>query len=129
MPGYDHKEATLKAFTLDAPLIKYRACKTGTVTANVTPITATTDVVKGFAIDDGVAGENRAIAIEGGIIQAEAGAAIAADADLMIDSVGRVITWTASAGTNVPCVGKALEAATASGDVIPMQFVRFTKQG
>jgi hypothetical protein len=47
----------------------------------------------------------------------------------MIDSVGRVITWTASAGTNVLCLGRVLEAATAAGDYLPMRFQPYTKQG
>lgn len=129
MPGIDHKETTLKAYTLDTALLKGRACKTGSATGNVTAITATTDVVKGFAIDDGAIGENRAIASDGGQILVEAGAAIAADADVMIDSVGRVITWTAAAGVNVLRLGKVLEAATAAGDYLPMMLLPYTKQG
>lgn len=129
MPGIDHKETTLKAYTLESALLKGRACKTGTVTGAVTACTATTDVVKGFAIDDGAIGENRAIAEDGGHILVEAGAAISADAEVMIDSVGRVITWTATAGTNVLCVGRVLEAATAAGDYLPMRFQPYTKQG
>jgi hypothetical protein len=129
MPGIDHKETVLKAFTLESALLKGRACKTGSVTGAVTAITGASDVVKGFAIDDGAIGENRAIALNGGIVMAEAGAAFSADVDLMIDSVGRVITWTASTGTNVDRVGKSLEAATAAGDYVPMQYIRSSKQG
>jgi hypothetical protein len=129
MPGIDHKNTTLKAYTLESNLLKGRACKTGTVTGAVTAVTATTDIVKGFAIDDGVTGENRAIAEDGGHVMVEAGAAFSADVDLMIDSVGRGIAWTAAGGTNVQRIGKALEAATAAGDYVPMLLAVTTKQG
>lgn len=129
MPGIDHKETVLKAYTLESALLKGRACKTGTVTGAVTAIASAADVVKGFAIDDGAIGENRAIAENGGHIMVEAGAAFSADVDLMIDSVGRVVLWTVGAGSNLPVLGKSLEAATAAGDYVPMHYVRFTKQG
>jgi hypothetical protein len=129
MPGVDHKETVIKAYTLESALLKGRACKTGSVTGAVTAITGASDIVKGFAIDDGAIGENRAIAENGGHILVEAGAAFSADVDLMIDSVGRVVLWAASAGANVLCMGKALEAATAAGDYVPMHYTRFTKQG
>lgn len=129
MPGCDHRLTDIKAFTLESTLSPYRACKTGTVTGAVTAITATSDNVKGFAIESGLTGENHAIAIDGGIILAEAGAAISADAKLVIDSVGRVVTAAPTTGNNADVVGKALEAATAAGDIIPMQFTRMSLQG
>jgi hypothetical protein len=129
MPGIDHRNTTLKAYTLESALLKGRACKTGTVTGAVTAITGAADVVKGFAIDDGAIGENRAIAEDGGHIMVEAGAAFSADVDLMIDAVGRVVLWAGGAGTNVLRVGKALEAATAAGDYVPMLLAVTTKQG
>lgn len=129
MPGYDHRLTDIEAFTLESTLIKYRACKTGTVTGAVTAITATTDIVKGISVEDGATGENHGIAQSGGRVLVEAGAAIAAEAEVMIDSVGRVITWTASAGTNVLCLGRVLEAAGASGDVVPLRLLPYTKQG
>lgn len=129
MPGIDHKNTTLKPYTLESALLKGRACKTGTVTGAVTAITGATDKVKGFAIDDGAIGENRAIASEGGQIMVEAGAAFSADVDLMIDASGRVVLWAAGAGTNVDKMGKSLEAATAAGDYVPMLFIPSSKQG
>lgn len=129
MPGLDHKNATIKPFSVETAITRYRAVKNGTVTGAVIPVTAATDLVVGFAIEDGIAGENRGIAMEGGHIYGEAGAAITAQADLMIDAVGRVIAWTAAAGTNVALVGRALEAAGAAGDVIPMLYIRGSKQG
>lgn len=129
MPGIDHKNTTIKAYTLESALLKGRACKTGTVTGAVTAVTGAGDKVKGFSIDDGAIGENRGIAEEGGHIMVEAGAAVAADVDLMIDASGRVVLWAAGAGTNVDKVGKSLEAATAAGDYIPMLFTVSSKQG
>jgi hypothetical protein len=129
MPGYNHKLSDIESFLLDTNLIKYRACKTGASTQEVTAITGAGDVVKGFSIEDGNAGEQHPIALDSGRILVEAGAAIAADSEVMIDAVGRVVLWAAAAGTNVLCVGKVLEAAGALGDVIPMQLKMYTKQG
>lgn len=129
MPGLDLKETNIKAFTLESALIAYRACKVGSVTGAVTAITGATNVVMGFAIEAGATGENHGIALDGGIIYAEAGAAITAETDLTIDSVGRVVTAAPAAGANVEIVGKALEAAGAAGDVIPMLFRRYAMQG
>jgi hypothetical protein len=129
MPGIDHRNTTLKAYTLESNLLKGRACKVGTITGAVTAITGAADSVRGFAIDDGITGENRAIAEDGGHVQVEAGAAFSADVDLMIDASGRVIAWTAAGGTNVQRVGRALEAATAAGDYVPMLLAITTKQG
>lgn len=50
-----------------------------------------------------------------GISKMVAGAAVAAGAELMVDSSGRFITWVAGAGNAK--VGMALEAATALGSV------------
>jgi hypothetical protein len=129
MPGIDHKETVLKAYTLESALLKGRACKTGSVTGAVTACTSAADTVKGFAIDDGAIGENRAIAESGGHLLGEAGAAFAADVDLMIDASGRIVLWAGGAGTNVWCVGKSLEAASAAGDYVPFLGRGFMKQG
>lgn len=58
-----------------------------------------------------------------GVLELEAGAAVAAGAKVTADSSGRAITATGSTGTTVAYCGKALDAAAASGDLIPVFVV------
>jgi hypothetical protein len=129
MPGLDTQKSQIKPYTLESALIAYRACKTGSVTGAVVAIAAATDKVKGFAVEAGAIGENHGIAEDSGHVYAEAGAAIVADSFVTIDSVGRIVTAAPGAGTNVEVVGKALEPASAAGDIVPMQMTRFVMQG
>lgn len=61
------------------------------------------------------------IVADGCVVEVEAGAAVTAAADVATDNAGRVIAWVNAAG-NV-CLGRALGAATAAGEYIPVQFV------
>ncbi len=54
----------------------------------------------------------------GSVVKVEAGAAVTANADVTPDSVGRAVTSTS---TDAIC-GKALEAASAAGDIIAVLF-------
>jgi hypothetical protein len=129
MPGVDTIKTNVKAYKYEGTILPNRACKMGTVTGAVIAVTGATDVVEGFTIEPGGAGEMHGIAMDGGQILVEAGAAIAAKARLTIDAVGRVVTAAPGAGANVEIVGKALEAAAAVGDLIPMQYTRGVMQG
>lgn len=129
MPGLDNAKTNLKPYTVETATTRYRAVKLGSVTGAVVPVTGATDKVVGFSIEDGAVGETKAIAMDGGQIYAEAGAAILVDADLTIDASGRVVTAAPSAGTNVQWFGKAREAAGAAGDVIPIMYARGVFQG
>lgn len=78
---------------------------------------------------DGVCGESEAtvgqpfamVVPDGGVAMIEAGAAVALGALIASNASGQAITWVDAAG-NV-CMGRALEAAAASGDVIAVNFL------
>lgn len=53
-----------------------------------------------------------------GVLEVEAGAAVAAGARVTSDSVGRAITATGTGGTTQIYAGRALDAAAAAGDRI-----------
>lgn len=55
-----------------------------------------------------------------GVLEVEASAAIAAGARVTSASDGRAVTATATSGTTVPYVGRALAAAAQAGDLIPV---------
>jgi hypothetical protein len=129
MPGVDTIRTNVKAYKYEGTISPYRACKKGSVNGAVVAIAAATDEVEGFTIEPGTTGEQHGIAMDGGQILVEAGAAITAKAKLTIDAVGRVVTAAPGAGTNVQVFGKALEDAAAAGDLIPMQYTRYVMQG
>ena len=129
MPGVDTIKTNVKAYKYEGTIAPYRACKKGSVNGAVVAIAAATDIVEGFTIEPGGAGEMHGIAMDSGQVLVEAGAAITAKTLLTIDSVGRVVTAAPAGGSNVEIVGKALEDAAAAGDLIPMQYTRGVKQG
>lgn len=129
MPGVDTIKTNVKPYKYEGTISPYRACKMGTVTGAVIAVTGATDVVEGFTIEPGIAGEMHGIAMDGGQILVEAGAAIAAKAFVTIDAVGRVVTAAPAGAANATVYGKVLEAAAAAGDLIPMQYTRFVMQG
>ena len=49
-------------------------------------------------------------------------AAVAIGARLMMDTAGKVLTWSASAGSNAAVVGKALTATSADGDLLEVEL-------
>lgn len=129
MPGVDTIKSNVKAYKYEGTISPYRACKTGSVTGAVVAIAAATDKIKGVTLEPGIAGEMHGVVMDSGQVLWEAGAAIAADAWVTIDSVGRCVTAAPGAGANVEVGGKALEAAAAAGDLIPVQFIRGVQQG
>lgn len=58
-----------------------------------------------------------------------AAAAITAGAQLMTDTAGKVLTWTASAGDNAFLIGTAVGAAGADGDLLYVDLDLGFKQG
>ena len=58
---------------------------------------------------------------DGALVKVEAGAAVTRGADVSSDSTGRVLAIGSSNGNQKN--GKAIEAATAAGDIIVIQFV------
>jgi histidinol phosphatase-like enzyme len=57
-----------------------------------------------------------------GLAVCTAAAAITIGDRLMMDTAGKVLTWTAAGGTNAAVVGKAMTAATADGDLIEVEL-------
>lgn len=70
----------------------------------------------GVAARDAVA-DGKVTVYTVGVLEVEAGAAVAAGALVASDADGRAVTATTGA-----YVGRALDAATAAGDLIPVQF-------
>lgn len=68
---------------------------------------------------DGVAGDSLAVDVLGTTI-VECGAAVAADAALMVDATGKVVTL---AGAGKQAVGRALEAGAADGSKIEILLI------
>ena len=103
-----------------AAIVKNRFVKlTGAQT--VGPISVSTQRALGVANVDisageAAAGKTTAVHVLG-IAFVEAGAAVAIEARVMPDTLGRAIT--AATATNIPC-GVALKAAAAAGDLIPV---------
>lgn len=58
-----------------------------------------------------------------------AAAAITAGDDLMTDTAGKVLTWTASADDNAFFIGTAVGAASADGDTLLVDLNLHFKQG
>lgn len=59
-----------------------------------------------------------------GVLEVEAGGAISAGAKVTVDSSGRAVAATGATGATVAYCGKALDAAAAAGDRIPVFIVR-----
>lgn len=84
----------------------------------------------GVTLEDGKNGEKRPIAVDGGIVPCTAGAAIAEGAFVSVHGTGGLIKTAApSAGTNSFIIGKAMEAAGASGDIIGVLLMPCVLQG
>ena len=76
---------------------------------------------------DGVAGESAAagevfpmVIPNGAIVKVTAGAAVTRGVQIASDNVGRAITHVTTAGNYI--LGKALDAASAAGEIIRVQF-------
>jgi len=110
----------IKGMVAESAVSPYRVVKFGTADGAVVQAAAATDLLVGIAdsIGQSDAGDTVDV-ICAGIGEATAGAAIARGARLTADSSGRVVTAVA---TNV-VIGVAMAAATAAGDVIPVNIV------
>ena len=111
-----------KGFTVQAAINMFYPVKMGTANETVTPVTAVTDAVVGWAQETASAQDatdGRSINIRVmGITRAVAGAAIARGAAVKITATGKVITAT----TAGPAHGKAMMAAAADGDHVDIQI-------
>lgn len=124
MPAYGNFTGRDKGYDAEAAITKFRAVKGGATAEGVTAVTAATDVIRGVAqfgvtAAEILRGKGATVRMDG-ITEWEAGAAIAKDAALTIDAVGRCVT--AAAGNDV--WGYALQAASGSGVRIAVNMTR-----
>jgi len=116
-------ENSLKCVTglagADLSAKQYYAVNIGAALA-VTLHTGDGTTFDGILQNDPASGRGAIVALRsaGGISKAVAGAAITAGADLMSATSGKLITATSTKKT----IAKALEAATADGDIITVLF-------
>jgi hypothetical protein len=120
----------VKSYVAEAAVLPYRVVKFGTADGVVIQSAAAADAHVGVADNLGQATAGaRVDVVQGGIAEAEAGAAITRGALLSVDSSGRVITAAASAGTNVGVIGRALVSAGAAGEIINVLLTVGSFQG
>ena len=115
-----------KGYRAAAAITKFRAVKFSATPETVTPVTAATDLIAGFAQWSVSAPEitkgKGCTVRQAGITEAEASAAIALGALVELIADGRVRTATASSGARV--VGRCVGApATNAGDRISLELV------
>lgn len=120
----------IKSYVAEAAVLPYRVVKFGTADGQVVEAAAATDASIGIAdnLGQGTAGSRVDVAVDG-IVEAEAGAAVARGVLVSVDSSGRVITATASAGANVRVIGVAMSAAGAAGEIILVSIKPGSFQG
>lgn len=111
-----------KGFDAESALTKFRAVKAGATAEGVTAITVAGEDgigVEQFGVPtaDLTRGKGASVRVEG-ITEWEAGAAIAREADVTVDSVGRCVT---AVSTN-RIWGKARQATGAAGNRISVQL-------
>lgn len=86
-------------------------------------LASTNDQILGIACEDPAVGPGDAVEVQHlGVAKVLAGAAVSLFDLVSCDSTGRVVTAAAAAATSKYLVGKALEAATAAGDLISVQL-------
>lgn len=87
---------------------------------------STNDQCIGIACEDPAAAPGNEIEVQTiGVAKVLAGAAVSLFDLVSCDSTGRVVTAAAAAATSKYLVGRALEAATAAGDLISVQLGTF----
>lgn len=119
-----------KSYIAEAAVLPYRVVKCGAADGQVVQSAAAADAHIGIADNLGQATVNaRVDVVQGGIAEAEAGAAITRGALLASDASGRVITAAASAGANVRVIGVAQASAAGAGEIIPVLVAPGSFQG
>ena len=104
-------------------IVKFSAAET------VIQAAAATDSLIGVANEVGAASGERQDVILEGIAFIEASAAIALGALVTSDASGRAVTAAPAAGTNNRIIGIAMEAATATGDIVRVLLTPGSFQG
>lgn len=101
---------------------RFLAVKLGTVFGDVAPIAAASDKVYGFVWQSPRSANGMGEIFREGHAYATASEAIAIGDSLVVTADGRVAKTTTN---NAKCIGLALGAATAAGQVIPIEFTKF----
>ncbi|MDO8654197.1 MAG: DUF2190 family protein [Undibacterium sp.] len=109
-----------KNYVADVAIPAFRLVKPGTADDRITLATASTDALIGTTTDIAAAINERCDVQLAEVAYVEAGAAITRGAFITSDATGRAITAAPAAGVNASVAGRALETATAAGDVIRM---------
>jgi hypothetical protein len=107
-----------KNYVAEVAIPAYRIVKPGTADDRIALATSSLDASIGTSTDIGAAIGERCDVQLCEIAYIEAGAAIARGALVTSDATGRGITAAPAVGVNVAVVGRAMEAATAAGDII-----------
>jgi hypothetical protein len=102
--------------------------KDATVTEGIKLPTAVTDACFGVTLNSIADGKYGPVQRAGRAV-CTAAAAITAGAQLMTDTAGKVLTWTASGGNNAFLIGTAVGAAGADGDLLYVDLDLGFKQG
>lgn len=120
-------EGLTKAFTAGAAVATRRFVKFDTSDSIVIQGAAAADFIIGVSDLAAALGERLDVILDG-IVTVEAGGTVTRGQLVMSDSVGRAITASAAAGTNVRTAGVAM-ASAASGDLFPVFLVPGSFQG
>lgn len=108
--------------TLDATATRYVVAKYGTDATHV-GLAGASDVPLGVILDEGASGDVVQVALfsAGGTQLIQASAAISAGASVSVTTGGKLITLPTATGTYYQ-VGRALNAASNSGDLVEVDF-------
>lgn len=107
-----------KNYVADVAISPFRLVKPGSADDRITVATSSTDFITGATMDIGPAVGERCDVQLAGVAYVEAGAAIPRGSSITSDAIGRAIVAAPAAGVNASVAGRALETATAAGDII-----------
>ena len=107
----------IRNYTAGGAITAFRAVRLSAA-ETVVQVTAATDAAIGFCMDVAPATGERVDVVHIGIAFAEAQGVVSLGDLLAITAIGRVITAAPAAGVNARIIGMALEASTATGDII-----------
>ncbi len=117
-----------KNFTAGAAIPAYRLVQFSAADT-VILAAAATNVLMGVNDDVAPASGERTDIIMAGICLIEAGAAFAINARITSDATGRAVAAAPATGVNNNCIGYAMEAAVAAGDLIRVLIAPHSFQG
>lgn len=117
-----------KNFLAGAAIAAFRIVKMSAADT-IIQSTGATDVMIGVNDDVAPANAERCDVVMSGMCFVEAGAAFALNARLTSDATGRAVTAAPGAAVNNNCIGYAVDAAVAAGDIVRMMIAPHSFQG